>query len=47
MTAAPDPREFLRFNPDDARKLLDELDHIHLVAILPDAPKGSSPQTPS
>lgn len=44
MTAAPDPREFLRFNADDARKLLDQLDHIHLVAILPDAPKGTSPQ---
>jgi RecA-family ATPase len=43
MTVMQSEQEFLRFNPEDARKLLDRLDHIHLVAILPDAPKGSSP----
>ncbi|WP_298190968.1 phage/plasmid primase, P4 family [Novosphingobium sp.] len=43
MTVHPDPQAFLAFNRDDARKLLDRLDHIHLVAIQPDAPKGTMP----
>ncbi|MBO9519790.1 MAG: AAA family ATPase [Porphyrobacter sp.] len=33
----------LRFNSADARQLLELLDHIHLVAILPDPPRGAKP----
>lgn len=33
----------LAFQEADARALLEQLDHIHLVAILPDAPKGAKP----
>lgn len=43
MNAIPNAQEFLRFNPDDARKLFERLDHIHLVAIQPDAPKTTKP----
>lgn len=43
MNAHAKSQEFLRFNPDDARKLFERLDHIHLVAILPDAPKTTNP----
>lgn len=43
MNAPATLQDFLRFNPADARKLFERLDHIHLVAILPDAAKGTLP----
>lgn len=43
MNAPANVQHFLRFNHADARKLFERLDHIHLVAIMPDAPKGTLP----
>lgn len=43
MNALTSAQQFLKFNPDEARKLFERLDHIHLVAILPDAPKTTMP----
>lgn len=43
MNAPAHLQEFLRFDPNEARKLFERLDHIHLVAIMPDAPKGTLP----
>lgn len=43
MNAPANVQDFLRFNHADARKLFERLDHIHLVAIMPDAPKGTLP----
>lgn len=36
MNAPTSAQDFLQFNHADARKLFERLDHIHLVAILPD-----------
>ena len=44
MTAVPKNDGSLRFSMDDARRLLEQLDHIHIVAILPDPPKDNRPQ---
>lgn len=44
MNALSTSQQFLRFDRNDASMLLGRLDHIHLVAILPDVPSKKSLQ---